>query len=255
MKRHALKVEKRKVLGKKVHKLRKEGLFPANIYGKGVKSVAVQVPYKEFEKVYKEAGETGIVDVNIAGEVRPSLIHNVQQDYYKHILLHADFFQVNLKEKVKAMIKIITVGEPKAVAEKLGLLMQTLSEVEVEALPTDLPDKIELNVEPLAVLNAQITVGEIKTPAGVTILTDPTQVVAKIGSLISKEAAEQAAAEAAAAEAAKAATAAAAAPTEEGAVPTEGTAPVESVAAPTAEAGKPAAGAPQATKPEAKPQK
>jgi large subunit ribosomal protein L25 len=253
MKRHALKVEKRKILGKKVHKLRKEGLFPANIYGKGVKSVAVQVPYKDFEKVYKEAGETGIVDVDIAGEIRPSLIHNVQQDYYKHVLLHADFFQVNLKEKVKTMVKVVTVGEPKAVAEKLGLLMQTLNEVEIEALPTDLPDKIEVNVEPLAVLDAQITVGEIKLPAGVTILTDASQVVAKIGSLISKEAAEQAAAEAAAAEAAKAATAATATP-EAGA---EGTAPAEGAAQPTAEAGKPTAGttAPAASKPEAKPQK
>jgi large subunit ribosomal protein L25 len=245
MKRHALKVEKRKILGKKVSKLRKEGFLPANLYGKGVKSVSVQVSYKDFEKVYKEAGETGIVDVDIAGEVRPSLIHNVQQDYYKHVLLHADFFQVNLKEKVKAMVKIVTVGEPKAVAEKLGLLMQTLAEVEIEALPTDLPDKMEINVEPLAVLDAQITVGEMKAPAGVTILTDASQVVAKIGSLISKEAAEQAAAEAAAAEAAKAATAAAA--------PAEGTTtPAEGAAAKPEEA-KPAAGAaPAAAKPEAK---
>jgi large subunit ribosomal protein L25 len=243
MKRHALKVEKRKILGKKVHKLRKEGLFPANIYGKGVKSLAVQVPYKEFEKVYKEAGETGIVDVGVAGEVRPALIHNVQQDYYKHTLLHADFFQVNLKEKVKAMVKIITLGEPKAVADKLGLLIQPLSEVEIEALPTDLPDKIEVNVEPLAVLDAQITVGEIKLPAGVTILTDPSQVVAKIGALISKEAAEQAAAEAAAAEAAKAATAAA--------TPEAGAAPAGAEGASAEEEAKPAAGG---TAPGAKPE-
>jgi large subunit ribosomal protein L25 len=243
MKRFKLAVEKRKVLGKKVAKLRKEGLFPANIYGKGVKSLSVQVPYKDFEKVYKEAGETGIVDVEVAGEVRPALIHNVQQDYYKHLLLHADFFQVNLKEKVKAMIKLMTVGEPKAVGEKLGLLMQTLNEVEVEALPTDLPDKIEVDVKHLDVLDAQVTVSEIKAPAGVTILTDESQVVAKIGSLISKEAAEQAAAEAAAAEAAKAATAAA--------TPVEGAAPVEGTTAPAASTeAKPATGAP-AAKPEA----
>ncbi len=196
MKRYKLAVEKRKVVGKKIKKLRKEGILPLNIYGKGVKSQALQVPYREFEKVYKEAGVTGIVDVAVDGEVRPSLIHNVQQDYYNHKLLHADFFQVNLKEKVKTMVKLVTVGEPKAVSEKLGLLMQTLNEVEVEALPTDLPDKIEVSVEPLAVLDAQITVGEIKAPNGVAILTDAGQVVAKIGSLISKEAAEQAAAEA-----------------------------------------------------------
>lgn len=245
MKRLKLAVEKRKVLGKNVHKLRREGLLPANLYGKGVKSLSVQVPYKDFEKVYKEAGLTSIVDVEIAGEVRPSLIHNVQQNYYKHTLLHADFFQVNLKEKVKAMIKLIAIGEPKAVSEKLGLLLQPLSQVEIEALPTDLPDKIEVNVEPLAVLDAQITVGEIKAPTGVTILTDASQVVAKIGSLISKEAAEQAAAEAAAVEAAKAATAATA--------PAEGATPTEAgTAQPTATEAKPAAGATPATiKPEA----
>lgn len=221
MKRFKLAVEKRKVIGKKVKKLRHEGVLPANIYGKAVKSLSVQVPYKEFEKVYKEAGETGIIDVELDGQVRPSLIHNVQQDYYNHKLLHADFFQVNLKEKVKTMVPLVAVGIPRAVSEKLGLLLTPLSEVEIEALPTDLPDKIEVNVEPLAEVNAQITVGEIKAPTGVTILTDPSQVVVKIGELVSKEAAAQAAAEAAAQEAAKAT-----APTApEGAGPKEGVAP------------------------------
>ncbi|MBI4096311.1 MAG: 50S ribosomal protein L25 [Candidatus Levybacteria bacterium] len=252
MKRFKLAVEKRKVVGKKVSKLRKDGILPANLYGKNVKSLSVQVPYKEFEKVYKEAGVTGIIDVSVGDEIRPSLIHNVQQDYYKHTLLHADFFQVNLKEKVKTMVKVITVGEPKAVAEKLGLLMQTLNEVEIEALPTDLPDKIEVNVEPLAVLDAQVTVGEIKAPAGVTILTDASQVVAKIGSLISKEAQEQAAAEAAAAEAAKVASdatkAATAAPTAEGAAKPEGEAPSAGSGQAKPGAAKPGA---EAAKPEA----
>lgn len=252
MKRYKLTVEKRKVVGKKVKKLRKEGLFPANIYGKGVKSLSVQVPYKDFEKVYKEAGVTGIVDVEVGADVRPSLIHNVQQDYYNHKLLHADFFQVNLKEKVKTMVKIVTIGEPKAVSEKLGLLLQPLSEVEIEALPTDLPDKIEVNVEPLTQVNAQITVSEIKAPTGVAILTDASQVVAKIGELISKEAQAQAAAEAAAAEAAKAAAAPAApAEGEEGAVvPTEGAA-----TQPEAQTGKPTAPAGAEAKPEEKQQK
>lgn len=243
MKRCKLAVEKRKVVGKKVKKLRKEGFLPANLYGKGVKSLSVQVPYKEFEKVYKDAGVTGIVDVEVDGQIRPSLIHNVQQDYYNHKLLHADFFQINLKEKVKTTVKIITVGEPKAVSEKLGLLLQPLSVVEVEALPMDLPDKIEVNVEPLNTVNAQVTAGEIKVPAGVTILTDPSQVVAKIGELISKEAQAQAAAEAAAAQAAKAA-AAPVAPTEgEGATPTaegEGAPKAEGEAKPQA-TGTPAA--------------
>lgn len=241
MKRHKLTVEKRKVVGKKVKKLRREGFLPANIYGKAIKSLSVQVPYKDFENVYKEAGETGIIDVEVGGEIRPSLIHNVQQDYYNHKLLHADFFQVNLKEKVKTTVKIIAVGEPKAVSEKLGLLLQPLSEVEIEALPTDLPDKIEVNVESLDAVNSQITVGEIKLPPGVTILTEPSQIVVKIEELISKEAAAQAVAEAAAAEAAKAATATPQAGAEGAAAPAiEGTPKIEGEAKSAVE-GAPAA--------------
>lgn len=224
MKRQKLVVEKRKVLGKKVKKLRREGILPANIYGKDVKSTSVQVPYKDFEKVYKETGETGLLDLEIAGQVRPVLIHNVQLDHLTGSPLHADFYQVNLKEKVKTSVPIVVVGEPKAVTDKIGLLLQPLSEVEVEALPEDLPENIEVNVENLAAVDEQITVADLKKPQGVEILTDPSQVVVKISELVSKEAEEQAAQEAAAAEAAKAEAAAEAVPAEgEGAeaAPTE----------------------------------
>jgi len=258
MKRLALAVEKRKILGKNVKKLRREDILPANIYGKDIKSLSVQVPYKEFEKVYKEARETGLVDIKVDGEVKPSLIHNLQQDYYNHKILHVDFFQVNLKEKVKATVPVVVVGEAGAVADKLGLLLQPLSQVEIEALPTDLPEKIEVNVEHLAAVNDQIAVKDIKAPSGVTILTGPEQVLVKIGELISKEAQEQAAAEAAAAEAAKAAaaptTAEAATPAAvaEGAAPPQG----ETQIKPAGE--KPQGGSQQpggTPKPESKPQK
>lgn len=238
MKTVQLKVEPRKVLGKKVKKLRKEGVLPANVYGKDVKSESVQVPYKEFDKVYKEAGETGLVELQVDGKVRPVLIHNIQFDPVSHEPLHADFYQVNLKEKVKTMVPLSFVGEPAAVTNKVGILLEQLSEVEVEALPTDLPESIEVNVESLANVDDQTTVADIKAPAGVTLLTDAGQVVAKIGELITKEAAQQAAAEAAAAEAAKAETAAA-----EGAAPAEGEVPVEGEQVPTEE--KPATTEPQ----------
>ena len=224
MKRQKLTVTKRDIFGKKLKKLRREGILPANIYGKNIKSVAVQLPYKEFEKVYKEARETGLIDVQVNGEVKPSLIHNVQRDHLNNITLHADFYQVDLKEKVKTMVPILITGIAQAVSDKLGLLLQPLSQVEIEALPTDLPEKIEVNVEHLATIDDQITVADIKAPSDVTILTDKDQVVAKIGELISKQAKEQAAAEAAASEAAKAATAA---PTAEAAKPEGAQAPVQ----------------------------
>ncbi len=204
MKRLTLKAEKRQTLGKQVKKLRKEGLFPSNIYGKDIKSVAVQVQYKDFEAVYKETGETGLVDLQVDGETKPVLIHNVQKDHITKIPLHADFYQVNLKEKVKTMVPVVTTGEPKAVTDKLGILMQTLNEVEVEALPADLPEKIEVAIEHLANVGDQITIGDLKIVSDVTVLTDPVLVVVKIAELVTKEAEAEAAAEAKAAEAAKA---------------------------------------------------
>src|SRR3989344_7283099 len=203
MKREKVSVEKRKILGKKVKKLRREGILPANVYGKDMKSLAVQLPQKDFEKVFKKAGETGLVDVIVDSQTIPVLIHNVQTDYLGNYL-HADFYKVNLKEKVKTMVPILISGEPKAVVDKVGLLMNILSEIEVEALPEQLPENIEVNVENLATVDEQITVEDLKAPEGVTLLTDPSQVIVKIGELVSKEAEELAAQEQAAAEEAKA---------------------------------------------------
>ncbi len=206
MKHPKLIVEERKIFGKKIKALRKNDILPGNIYGKDIKSTAVQVAKKDFDKVYKEVGETGLVDLQLKDKILPVLIHNIASDYKRNIL-HADFYKVDLKEKVKAMIPIVLTGEAKAVTEKIGILMQVLAEVEVEALPEALPENIELNVENLAEINQQLTVSELKTIEGVEVLTDPTQVVVKIAELVSKEAQEQAAEEAAKAEEAKAETA------------------------------------------------
>ncbi|MCL4354315.1 50S ribosomal protein L25 [Patescibacteria group bacterium] len=207
MQREKLKVEKRTIVGKKVKKLRREGLLPTNVYGKELKSEATQLPMKEFIEVFKKAHETGLVDLQLDGKTLPVLIHNVQFNPKTDEPVHADFFKVNLKEKIAANIPVIPVGEPAAVTEKVGILLHPLAEIEVEALPTDLPEKIEVNVEGLKAIDDQIAVEQIKVPAGVTILTEPSEVVFKIGELVTKEteelaAAEEAAAEEAAAEAA-----------------------------------------------------
>jgi large subunit ribosomal protein L25 len=203
MKRFKLTAEKRKITGKQVKKLRRDGILPANVYGKDIKSQSLQLPQTEFDKVFEEAGETGVIDLSVGNDTIPVLIHNIHSDYRNRVI-HADFFKVNLKEKVTATIPVELVGEPKAVTEKIGLVMEITKEVEIEALPTELPEKIEVNVENLANIDDQITVGELTKPTGVEILTDPNLVVVKIGELVTKEAQEQAAEEAAAAEAASA---------------------------------------------------
>lgn len=200
--REKLKVEKREIHGKEVRKLRREGILPANVYGADFASTAVQLPTKEFIKVFDKAGETGLVDVELGGQTLPVLIKNVQMNHITDTPLHADFHKVNLKEKITAKVPIESVGEAKAETDKAGLLEQPMMELEVEALPTDLPEKIEVNVENLAAVDEQILVSDLPVPAGVTFVTDGGQVVFKIGELITKEMEEQMAADAAATEAA-----------------------------------------------------
>ena len=195
MKHPQLKSEVRTVLGKKIKKLRREGLLPANVYGKGLNSTAIQVKVADFDKVYKETGETGLIDLEFDGKTKPVLVKSLQMNYASSTPLHVDFFQVNLKEKVKAVVPVVLVGEAKAVIDKVGLLLQTLSDVEVEALPDKLPENVEINIEHLAELGEQVTVGDLKVSEDVTILTDAGQTIAKVNELVVEEVEPEAPAE------------------------------------------------------------
>lgn len=187
MKHPILIAEKRTVLGKKVKTLRREGLVPANVYGKTLPSTAIQVKQTDFHRVYKEVGETGLIDLQVNGTTKPVLIKNLQMNYQFKTPLHVDFYQVNLKEKVKTMVPLLLVGEAKAVTDNVGMLLQTLSEVEIEALPDKLPENIEVQVEHLAMIDDSILVSDLKAPTDVTILSDPDQTVAKVAELIVAE--------------------------------------------------------------------
>jgi len=199
MKKYSLLGSKRTVVGKKVKSLRREGTIPATIYGKKVKSISVSVGFDAFEKVYAQAGETGLIELSVDRDIRPVLIHSVQVHPVTNAPLHVEFHQVDLKEKVHANVPVELVGECPAVAQKLGVLLTVLDEIEVEALPTDLPEKITVDVSKLAEVNAEFKVSDLILPAEITVLTDQGLTVAKVGPLVTKEAEALAAAEAAAA--------------------------------------------------------
>lgn len=235
MEKHKLTAEKRKVTGRKVKALRKQGILPANIYGKDIKSLAVQIPVKDFLRVYEQAGVTGIIELSVGdGESHPVLVHNLQLHPVGGHPLHVDFHRVSLTEKVKATVPVVTIGESPAISQKLGVLLTPVGELEVEALPADLPEKIEVETKELAAVGQEIKVKDLKISDKITVFADPELVVAKIGELLTEEAKkmlkeEKAAAEAAAAEAAA----------EKGeAAPAEEAAPAPE-AAPSAEEGKP----------------
>jgi len=152
----SISVEPRKTLGKKVKKLRNEGLLPANLFGKDFKSLAVQVDQKEFKKLFKQAGETGVVEVAVKDQNYPVLIHNVQKDPVTSKVIHADFHKVNLKEKITAHVPVKLIGESPVEKSGIGLILQTINEIEVESLPNDIPQQFEADVSKLEEIGQSI---------------------------------------------------------------------------------------------------
>ncbi len=185
-----LTAQKRTLVGKKVKKLRKEGLIPANIFGKRIKSQSLSLDKKEFEKVFEEVGETRIVNLEVEGEKEshPVMVQNLQRNPVTEEILHADLRQVILTEKVTAGIPVEMTGEAPAAEQKLGILIQNISEIEVEALPLDLPEKFVVDVSGLVNVGDEILVKSIKVDKSkVELKVDEGQVVVKIEPLAKEE--------------------------------------------------------------------
>jgi large subunit ribosomal protein L25 len=171
-----LKSTKREDFGRKVKRLRKEGLIPANIFGKKIKSHALTVNAKEFDEVFKKAGETQLIDI----DGKSVLISNIQIDPVTGNYLHIDFRQVDLTEKISAKVPVEVEGESPAEKQNLGTVVQQISEIEVEALPTDLPEKIIIDASTLIEVDQAIYVKDLKVDKKVTILTDLESIVVKV---------------------------------------------------------------------------
>ncbi len=176
-------------MGRKVKKLRREGVLPANVYGKKVKSRAVSVRLLDFGKIFKQAGETSIVDLSLDKKTLPVLIHNVQLDPVSDNPLHVDFLQVDLKEKVTSQIPVELVGESPAEKQGLGTVVQYINEIEVEALPTDLLDKFEIDLSKLEKVDDAVLVKDIKVDKKKIFISkeDEEKMVVKIEELRKEE--------------------------------------------------------------------
>ena len=182
---HKLAAQKREILGRKVKTLRTEGILPVNLYGKKIVSQALQVPMKDFITVYKEAGETGVINLSIAGKGKKDevsvLVSNLQKDPTTENPIHADLRKVDLKEKIVAEVPIETIGESPCEKTGTGTAVQYIDEVEVEALPTDLPDKFEVDVSILTEVDQAIHLSElIYDKAKVSIKDDLEKIVIKV---------------------------------------------------------------------------
>jgi len=185
MDKKLLKVESRTLKGRKVKKLRKEGIIPANIYGKKIKSKAISVKIDDFKKVFKEVGETGLINLEIKGdskkEDRAVLISNVQMDPVNDLPIHVDFRQVNLKEKVTAEVPVELTGVSPAEKQSMGTVVLYINEIEVEALPSDLPEKFVIDISKLEEVDQAIYIKDLDIDKSkVEIKLDLDEIVVKV---------------------------------------------------------------------------
>jgi large subunit ribosomal protein L25 len=202
---YQLRAEPRSIVGKKVRNLRRQGLVPANIYGHAA-STPIQLTARDVENTIHRAGRTQLIDLAIAGETTTVLIKDWQRHPYKSDLLHVDFYRVAMTETLRMDVPLRTTGEAPAVKSANGLPFQSLSFINVECLPGDIPEAIEVDLSGLAEIDASIYVRDLTAPAGVTILTDGDEMVVKImaPTVEAEPTAEEAVAEGGAAPAAEA---------------------------------------------------
>jgi large subunit ribosomal protein L25 len=167
----------REKFGKATKALRREGTIPAELYGRGLKNIHLVVPQKEFNKAYKEAGANTVVNLLVNKEKHPALIYDVNRDYLTDEVSHIDFYQVRMDEKIKAKIPLEFTGESAAVKEKAAILNKAMVEIEVEALPADLPHRISVDLSVLDDLNKSVYVKNLHIAKGVKVLVDQETVI------------------------------------------------------------------------------
>lgn len=177
-----IEASKREATGKKVRFLRRQGLIPANIYGRGIDSTALQVDTKSLKQMLAHAGKTDLISLKVDDSQKPVkvLLRDVQRNPLNDELLHVEFYQVKMTEKIKVDVPLEFIGEAPALKRKNVALLRVLDALHIEALPDDLPHSIEVDISVLQEIDQSIHVKDLKLPDGVTLHTDPEEMVIKV---------------------------------------------------------------------------
>lgn len=182
-----LQAQIRTVLGGKVNALRQSGFVPAVLYGKGQEPISLQVPKKDFAKTFHTAGESTLIYVIVDGQSYPTIIHDIARDPRTDDVIHADFYKVRLDQKVKASIPVEFAGESPAVKSLGGIFIRNINELEVEALPQNLPHSIVIDISKLEKFGDQIMIKDIKPDGDFKIHGHEEEIIATVQEPISEE--------------------------------------------------------------------
>lgn len=172
-----LKAEPRTLLGKKVKSLRQTGFIPAILYGHGKKPTAVAVAAKDFDKIFKAAGETTLLSLSLDNAKHNVFIHDTERDPLSGRIVHIDFFEVKMDEKIKTKVPFVFIGESPAVKADSGVLVRAKQEVEIEALPQDLPKEIVVDISTLKTFEDKIHIKDLALGSGIKILANPEETI------------------------------------------------------------------------------
>lgn len=173
-----LKVSKRERTGKNsLKQLREEGFIPAVIYGKKEETTSVKLPVADFKKTFKEAGESSIISLKGLEEDKEVLIQDMDVDPVLGNPLHVDFYAIEKGKKLTVKVPLEFVGVAPAVKELNGILVKVMHELEIEVLPKDLPQHIDVDIAGVVDFETSIHVKDLKLPEGVTVLVDENEVV------------------------------------------------------------------------------
>lgn len=186
-----LKAKERTLLGKKVKNLRAEGFIPAEVFGHGFENKHIAVSEKEFTKVYKEAGENTVIELLIGSEKTPALISHVAYDRILEKVLAIDFYHIKKGEKIRTHVPVEYVGTD--MATKAGfVLVKVVSQLEIEALPDNIPHSFKVDISALQEPGQNIEVKDMSVPEGVKLFVAPETVLATVGEKAKEEIVEPA---------------------------------------------------------------
>ena len=191
-----INAQKRNVTGKQVKALRRQGLLPGVIYGRHIEAFPIQMDAHDASLILDKLTASSLITINVDGEKYNVLMRDRQRDVIFGDLLHVDFLVVSLTEKLRATRELKLAGEAPVADNPEVVVTQVLNTIEIEALPQDLPEVIEVDISTLETVDDEITVADLDLGEKITILTDPNEAIVSVGYVAQEEVAEEEEAEA-----------------------------------------------------------
>lgn len=179
--------ETREKFGKSTKAIRDAGFIPAELYGHGAENRHISVTNKEFAKVFRQAGMNTVITLSLAGKKYPVIVHDIQKDHLGNGIRHIDLYQVRMDEKMRVHVPLEFVGEAPAIKAFGGILNKSMSEIEVEALPNEIPHRITIDISSLTEIGKSVYIKNIVFPKGVEPISDPETAVVTVSEAMKEE--------------------------------------------------------------------